>query len=255
MGGILGGQALTSIGLGTTALGYSAPSAMCPRRWRPMIQALLNIGAACGAIPASLTAGALLSSDPVTGWKTVYWIQIALGVAAVVFFFVACKVFCFHSKIVIQLTSLLLLDNPVQQVRKETGNWKESVYTIDLVGISLLASGLLLLILGISFGGNPYPWSSATPISLIVVGFSLLVAFGAWETKRGDGILPVAMFSNRNFPLAIISIFLEGVLLFGVVVFLPVQSADQWDTNPFNISLRVCAFWLPAFVLAAPIGW
>lgn len=91
MAACLAGQGLTSIGLGTTALCYSAPSEMTPRRWRPLVQALLNIGAAVGAIIGSITAGQVLTIDPSNGWRTAYYVQIALGVVSTAGFWLACK--------------------------------------------------------------------------------------------------------------------------------------------------------------------
>lgn len=48
---------------------------------------------------------------------------------------------------------------------------------IDVGGIFLFTGGILLFIMGLSWGGVQYPWKSAHVISTIVVGFSMCVVF------------------------------------------------------------------------------
>ncbi len=55
------------------------------------------------------------------------------------------------------------------------------VKDFDYVGTGLATVGLLLFLMGLSWGGSMYPWKSAHVIATIVVGFMLLVAFFAWE--------------------------------------------------------------------------
>ena len=52
--------------------------------------------------------------------------------------------------------------------------------SLDYPGISLYISGLVLLLLGISWGGSKYPWKSAEVLATIVIGAILLVLFGLW---------------------------------------------------------------------------
>ena len=49
---------------------------------------------------------------------------------------------------------------------------------LDFGGILLVCAGMVLLLLGISWGGVKYPWKSAGAIVPIVLGSSLLISFG-----------------------------------------------------------------------------
>jgi hypothetical protein len=49
---------------------------------------------------------------------------------------------------------------------------------LDFGGMFLMCSGMVLVLLGISFGGVNYPWKSVGAIVPIVVGTVLLVVFG-----------------------------------------------------------------------------
>lgn len=52
----------------------------------------------------------------------------------------------------------------------------------DYAGTVLGGLGLLLFLMGLSWGGVMYPWKSAHVISTVVIGFLLLVAFFLYET-------------------------------------------------------------------------
>jgi hypothetical protein len=51
----------------------------------------------------------------------------------------------------------------------------------DYIGTLLASLGLLLFLMGMSWGGGQYAWNSAHVIATIVVGFVLLVAFVLYE--------------------------------------------------------------------------
>lgn len=48
---------------------------------------------------------------------------------------------------------------------------------MDFGGIVLFSGGLILFLLGLSWGGGLYPWNSAHVIATIVVGIVTLIAF------------------------------------------------------------------------------
>lgn len=56
----------------------------------------------------------------------------------------------------------------------------EQIKRVDFVGVILFVAGLLLFLMGLSWGGSVYPWKSAHVIATIVVGFGVLIAFVAW---------------------------------------------------------------------------
>lgn len=76
----------------------------------------------------------------------------------------------------------------------------------DGIGFVLFVGGLILFIMGLSWGGVVYPWASSHVIATIVVGFSALVIFGLWDAfgHRGDPLLPFRLFKSRGY-LAMVS--------------------------------------------------
>ena len=87
-------------------------------------------------------------------------------------------------------------------------------HKFDIPGVLLSAVGLFLLVFGIQ-EGETYDWGTiAGPISvwgLIIAGIVVLAAFVAWQRfNKGEPLLPLALFRDRNFSLANIGITTVG---------------------------------------------
>jgi len=113
-------------------------------------------------------------------------------------------------------------------------------HRFDIVGVVLSAVGMFLLVFGIQ-EGETFDWGTiAGPISvwsLIIAGIVVLIGFVVWQrVNRGEPLLPLKLFRDRNFSLAngaiatigftITSMSLPLVFFFQVVRGLtPTQSA------------------------------
>ncbi|MGK3956836.1 DHA2 family efflux MFS transporter permease subunit [Arthrobacter sp. R4] len=95
-------------------------------------------------------------------------------------------------------------------------------HRFDIPGVLLSAVGLFLLVFGIQ-EGETYNWGSiAGPVSvwgLIISGLVVLAGFIAWQRyNKGEPLLPLDLFRDRNFSLANIGITTVGftVTAFGL---------------------------------------
>lgn len=61
-----------------------------------------------------------------------------------------------------------------------------SVKRMDFVGITLFTAGLILLLIGLAWGGVAYPWKSGQVIATIIVGACCLIGFVIW----GECLVP-----------------------------------------------------------------
>ena len=125
---------------------------------RPLITAFLFLTtvpfAAFGAVIARALAG-----YTALGWRWNYYLNLITQAIAVILFF-----FCYHPPSYKQL-------HEGKSIRKQLAE-------LDYGGITLFVGGLVSLVLGLSWGGGLYPWTSAKAIAPLVVGFCILVAFG-----------------------------------------------------------------------------
>lgn len=54
---------------------------------------------------------------------------------------------------------------------------------VDFVGILLSLAGMMVFIIGLTWGGHDYPWNSAQVISTLVIGFVVSTTFILWQWK------------------------------------------------------------------------
>ncbi|CEP63425.1 MDR family MFS transporter LALA0_S08e02168g [Lachancea lanzarotensis] len=83
--------------------------------------------------------------------------------------------------------------------------WRFFIYKLDFVGFALSSAGFVLFLLGLTFGGEKYSWSSGTIIAYLTVGLVLLVLWCVYdfivlpylgkflpENERAEPLLPWA---------------------------------------------------------------
>ncbi|MET3984387.1 MDR family MFS transporter [Streptomyces sp. PvR034] len=92
---------------------------------------------------------------------------------------------------------------------------------IDYLGIALVAIGSSALILGTSWGGNEYAWSSPAIIGLFAGGVVALALFCLAETRAAEPMLPMRLFRNPVFTVCSVLSFVVGFAMLGAMTFLP----------------------------------
>ncbi|MFF4428753.1 MDR family MFS transporter [Streptomyces sp. NPDC001513] len=92
---------------------------------------------------------------------------------------------------------------------------------IDYLGIALVAVGASALILGTSWGGNEYAWTSPAIIGLFALGAVALALFCFVETRAAEPMLPMRLFGNPVFAVCSILSFVVGFAMLGAMTFLP----------------------------------
>lgn len=103
------------------------------------------------------------------------------------------------------------------------GQKKKFIKEFDYIGTFMLTLGLLLFLMGLSWGGALHPWKSAHVISTLVAGFLLLVAFGCYETfvPLKEPLLPVHLLNNRGLMLSIILWSLGASIYYAFAIVFP----------------------------------
>lgn len=91
---------------------------------------------------------------------------------------------------------------------------------IDYVGIVLLSTAVSLLLVWVTNAGHDYDWWSLETV--LMVGGALLAAvvFVVVELRSKEPLVPLTLFRNRTFTLAVIASISIGIAMFGTSVFL-----------------------------------
>jgi MFS family permease len=144
---------------------------------------------ALGTIGGPLLGGFITDG---IGWRWNFYVAIPFAIAAL---------------IILQLT----LNIPKAPKKKPR---------IDYFGIVLLATSVSLLLIWITNAGKSYDWWSVETV--LMAGGALLAAivFVIVEMRSREPLVPLSMFRNRTYTLAVIASIATGVAMFGTSVFL-----------------------------------
>jgi EmrB/QacA subfamily drug resistance transporter len=148
-----------------------------------------------GAVMALSTVGGPLLGGVITdglGWRWNFFVALPFAVAA----------------LVIMQRTLHLPARPARKVN------------IDYFGIVLLSTAVSLILLWVTNAGSSYDWWSVETV--LMVGGALLAAalFIIVELRVSEPLVPLSLFRNRTFTLAVIASIATGLAMFGTSVFL-----------------------------------
>jgi MFS family permease len=157
------------------------------------------------------------------GWRWAFWLNLPLGGIAV-------------------LAPALLLP-----ASRGTGGWRR----VDLRGAVTLAITVTAVVLCAASGARA-GWTSPLAVSLAAVAVLSIGMFLAIERRTPEPILPLELFTRRNFVVALVAGLLIGVAVFGTVNYLPTYLQMVVGLTPMRAGLLMLA--LIAGVGSATVG-
>ncbi|MFB2597654.1 MDR family MFS transporter [Herbiconiux sp. P17] len=173
---------------GLTALVQVVMADIIPPRERGRYMGLLGAVMAVATVGGPLLGGVITDS---AGWRWNFYIAVPFAIAAIIL-----------------LQKTLHIPTHKRKV------------TIDYLGAALIAAGVSLLLIWVTLAGNQFEWGSVASISMVAGAVLLLAAAVVTELKVKEPIIPMTLFKNRTFWLAVIASISVGVAMFGTSVFL-----------------------------------
>jgi EmrB/QacA subfamily drug resistance transporter len=191
MAQLIGFRAIQGLGAGGLIVGAMAILGdLVPPLERGRYQGLL-----IAVMPVAFIGGPLLGGylTDYLNWRWAFYINLPLGILALA---------------VVWFTMHL----PRQQLRAPI---------IDWAGAALLAIAVTALTLIASWGGGQYSWGSMQMIGMGLLAIAATCVFIRVERRVSEPVLPLGLFTDRNFVAAIALSFVTGAALFSAVTFLP----------------------------------
>ncbi|MET1155019.1 MFS transporter [Arthrobacter sp.] len=176
---------------GLTALAQAIIGSMIPPRDRGKYSGYMGGVMAVGTAGGPLLGGFIVDSP--LGWRWTFFVCVPLAVVALI---------------------LLQITLKIQHVKRPA--------KIDWLGSILLTSGVSLLLIWVSFAGNPdyYDWWSWQSVAMVGGGVVLLGLLVLVESRVTQPIIPLKIISERTTALAILASVAVGVGMFGSSTFL-----------------------------------
>jgi EmrB/QacA subfamily drug resistance transporter len=176
-------------------------------------------------------AGLAVAMGPIVGgavtqgidWHWIFWINVPIGVIAV-------------------LLGLRLLPESYGAPER-----------LDLIGVGLVTAGVVSLVWALSRANN-VGWSSAEVVSTLVAGAVLLIAFVRWESSVSEPMVPLRMFSVRDFAIGNLTTFLMSGAIFaaGLLVTEEFQLARHY--SPVGAGVRLLPFFATPMIVSPIAG-
>ncbi|PIA18151.1 MFS general substrate transporter [Coemansia reversa NRRL 1564] len=137
-----------------------------------------------------------------------------------------------------------------------TGTAREKLRRMDFGGSALCLASIVLILLGLSWGGRDYPWASAAVLCCLILGIIIGFLFVYYEHKVPvEPIFPLRLLKQRNVAIALV-----GHLFFGAITYAPTMFIPQWallvkNTTPITSGLYTLPFTITesVFVMLAGI--
>ncbi|RDW81723.1 MDR family MFS transporter [Aspergillus mulundensis] len=119
----------------------------------------------------------------------------------------------------------------------------DGVKAVDWFGsLSILAISIMIL-LGLDFGGDTFPWDSPKVICLIVFGALMSIAFIYSEKRLAKyPLMPLHIFKSRSNIACFLVDFTHGFAFLGAEYYLPLYFQSAKEASPFHSGLLILPF-------------
>jgi len=236
----IGGCCVLGCGFGAQPLLHVVSSEVLPRRWRSWGQAADIASNSVGGLLGMYVGAALKrTNDPASkGFRHFNYMTMAL--------FLASGLLC-----------MVVYNPPPQPLQKELV-LRQKLGRLDWGGYFLITVGLTLFSVGLSSFESPYEWSDPHVSAVWAVGMVFLCGLGLYETKfKKDGMFHHGLFSgNRNFTIACVCVFVDGIAFFGANTYFAFQIIVMYTNGDTVLAATAYStLFYAAAVFAVLTGW
>ncbi|HEU5411699.1 MAG TPA: DHA2 family efflux MFS transporter permease subunit [Candidatus Acidoferrales bacterium] len=163
-----------------------------PREKQGMAMAIYGMGVVVAPTIGPTLGGWI--TDNFT-WRWIFFINIPVGILSI-------------------LMTSLLISNPAHQIKKRL--------RIDYIGIAFLSVGVGFLQIVLDKGQRDDWFGSPFIVWATVVALIGIVGVIVWELNQKDPVIDLRLLKERNFAVAVFTMYILGFVLYGTTVLLPI---------------------------------
>lgn len=145
------------------------------------------------------------------GWRWGLWLNVPIGIIALV-------------------AIAVLLKLPARERGKVSVDWLGSIF---------MAIATTAFVLAVTWGGNEYEWASPMIIGLFITTLVAAIVFVFVEKRAVDPLVPMGLFSNRNFVLTAVAGIGVGLFMMGTIAYMPTYLQMVHGLNPTQAGLML----------------
>ncbi|KAJ1961040.1 hypothetical protein GGI12_003470 [Dipsacomyces acuminosporus] len=227
---LIAGRAVAGIGgSGLIAIGYVVIGDFVPTAKSPMYLSIVGMVWAVSSVAGPVLGGVFADR---TGFQWGFYINPCIQALVLVFMAV------------------------FMRLPKPQGSAMQKLKRVDFAGVSVVVSGIVLIQLGLIWGGREYKWNSAAVVCSLVLGVVLLVVFGLVEWKIPvEPIMPLRLFNHRNVSLMFVGQVAIGFVFFMPIFYLPIYLTVVQNASAISSGLHLvsCMLSMSIFTIIAGV--
>ncbi len=164
-------------------------------------------------------------TDSSLGWRWTFYVNVPVGILALVF-------------------AAYALPGHVS-LRK---------HRIDYVGSTVLVAAAVPMLLGLSWGGNTYAWTSPEILGMFAFSLVMWVTFFLREMRAPEPVINPRLFQNSIFTVSALASALMSAAMFGAIMFLPLFVQGVLGKSATNSGIILMPLMLGAIVTSIAAG-
>ncbi|KIW88810.1 uncharacterized protein Z519_10294 [Cladophialophora bantiana CBS 173.52] len=161
---------------------------------------------------------------------------------------------CFYINLPFDGLSLIIL-LLFLKVNKPKTTFVRALKTFDWTGSALILAGTLCFLYGLENAAGHHAWSSATSLSLLIVGVALMILFVVnewyWATSP---VFPVRVLANLACFACLMVAAAHTFVFFAYDYFLPLYFQTLLGASPIQSGLYIFALILPLCIMSMSTG-
>ncbi|KAK1574620.1 major facilitator superfamily transporter [Colletotrichum navitas] len=225
---LLVGRVIQGIGAGGMyVLSLVVFTDIVPLRHRPKLYGIIQMAWAIGSLIGPIIGGVIAQH---TTWRWIFYINFPI---------------CGYS--LISIPVLLTLKPP-------TATFAEKLRRVDWIGGFLFTSSMVTFLVGISWGGNDFPWRSAQTLVPVFIGAAGLAATLMYEGYYAAfPFLKKVLFTDASAITVYVLGLLQGFILYGQLYYIPFYflSVTQYSPTMAGVAmLPVTLLLLPGSIIS-----
>ncbi|KAB8232664.1 MDR family MFS transporter [Aspergillus alliaceus] len=131
----------------------------------------------------------------------------------------------------------------------------DGIKAVDWFGSFSILGLAVMVLLGLDFGGDTFPWNSPKVICLIVFGCLMSLIFIYSEKRLAKyPLMPLGVFKSRSNVACFIVAFTHGFAFLGQEYYLPLFFQSAKEASPFHSGLLILPFVLSEAALSLAAG-
>ncbi|KAI0374453.1 amino acid permease ScVBA-like protein [Pilatotrama ljubarskyi] len=134
-------------------------------------------------------------------------------------------------------------------------SWRTFGRTFDFAGLFLFMGGSSCIVIGFNFA-TQLGWTSASTLTLIVLGILVLIAAAFYEVRtRRDALFPPIAFKDRTIVITLATVFLHNFAFNAGTFYLALYFQAVNGLSPIQAGITMLPYSLGSSLASMPTAW